>query len=286
MLEAEGGDLEQLYLTLALRKTEAFPVVREILLTGQPHHQRKVTKLLRYVGWAEAVPALLEVARSEEQHELARIGSLYALAAIGEKSVAPEMRTLLEKPGRRSTEKRILIALLARLGYHEGIAAMRPYLDHEDLLVRIYAVRSLAELGEHPNTDILVKATEDKDYVIREEACAALGSCGGSAASGRLTEMAKGDPISSVRQQARIGLLRIESAMMRDGERAVFLERLLSESDRTVRDWAVRSLATECGMDGRRILRKTAAGLTAQGRKSAFYLLVLPGASANFREVY
>ena len=285
-LTSQGPVLEKAYLALALRKEEALPAVTEKLRTGLPHEKRAMTKVLRYLGWSEAVPALIEIVTSDTEHSLARIGSLYALGAIGDQSVGPTLIDTLHEPERSPTEKGITIATLARLGFHGAVPSIAPFTAHRNRLVRIFAVRALAELGEQPNAQVLLDALESDDYLVRQEACAALGSVGGGDSVARLEEVVRVDPHSSVREHARVALFMIRMKALPFSKHAAFLQNLLRDKDRKVRSWALSALATGCGEEGREALRRLAEDDSRLGEKSVVHLLVLEGAGPNFRAGY
>lgn len=284
LLTAEGVRLQQVYLALAVRKQEAIPIVLEKLETGTPYQKRKISKLLRYGRWPETVPKLLQIASSNGEHEISRIGALYALGAIGKKSAGPTITAFLDEPERGPTEKRIIISTLARLKYRAAIPKIEEYLTHENLLVRIFSARALAELGQAIDVAILFEALQNEDYVIRQEACGAFGSVGGSNAAVKLDEISRMDTHRSVRRAAKLALNRIEMSSMSRAEKATFLVELLSDPDKKARSWAIRLLATECGEEGTTKLREIASQPTREGRKAADQLLMLTGASNNAAE--
>jgi HEAT repeat protein len=176
-----------------------------------------------------------------------------------------------------------MIAVLARLGYRKAIPQIRRYADHDDPLVRIFTTRALAELGRKPATDVLLESLDSKDPVIRREACAALASCGGPQAAVRLNEMARMDRIESVRDEAKIGLFRMQAERMNELERSELLTSLLGRPEKKVRAWAVRSLAYQCGQPGRDRLRKALKAEQREKARIAFHLLVQQDADVNFR---
>jgi len=278
--------LERTYLALALRKAEALPIVRDRLQSGSPYEKRAMTKLVRYLGWPEAFSSLVKTVTSDTEHPIARIGALYTLGAIGDKSAGPVLINVLGNAKRNLTEKRVAIATLARLGIHEAVHAITPFATHPDTLVRIFAIRALAELNQKPNTEPLFEALESDDYVVRQEACAALGSVGGVDAVVSLKFAAANDPHGSVRQDARIALLRIKIAPLPLADRVSLLEGHLLDEDKRVRFWALSTLATQCDEKGREVLRKNAGERTRIGQKCLFYLVAPTDTSASLQGGY
>jgi HEAT repeat protein len=279
LIETEGSQLEEVYLALSLRKQEAVRIVLEKLETGTPAAKRKVTKLLRYGRWPEAVPKLLEVVSSDNEHEISRTGALYALGAIGDRSAGPTIAELLDKPNRSPTEKRIMIATLARLNYRTAIPKIKEYLTHENLLVRIFSARALAELGQTVDAAILFDALQNEDYVVRQEACGALGSVGGPNVISKLEDVSQNDPHSSVRSAARIALNRSKTSRLPEAEKSRLIKGLVSDPDKNVRSWAIETLDRECGENGKKSLREMASQQTSEGRKAAIHLLMTAGTS-------
>jgi len=286
ILVSQGPSLEQNYLALAARKPAVLPVVLQRLREGKAHEKRMMTKILRYVGWPEAVPTLIGIIESDTEHPLARIGSTYALGAIGDESAGPALLGVLRSPNRSVTEKGVAIASLARIGHREAVPAIRPYATDANIRMRIIAVRALAELGQKPDTKTLFEAVESNDYVVREEACAALGVVGGVDAMATLKTKAATDPHRAVRSQAGVALLSAEMIALPTTERIGFLEQSLADQDKQVRRWAVSTLATRCGEEGRSLLRKKAQQDSATGQVCRSTLLLLEGAAPRFRGRY
>ena len=284
--KTQGYSLERAYLALALRKEEALPVVLETLRAGPPQEQRAMTKVLRYLGWSEAVPALIEVATSDTGHPLARTGSLYALGAIGDQAAGPALVRALQNAQRSLTEKGVTIAALARLGFRDAIPHIRPLTTHANIHLRLFALRAMAELGEDCDTKILVQALNHNDYLVRQEACAALGAVGRQATIAKLNEVADTDHHSSVRREAQIAILRITISKQPLAQRVNLLEQALVHKDGRIASWAISTLATRCGDQGRAVLREQAKQNSRIGHKSSVSLLMSLGASSRFRGRY
>lgn len=273
-IKTEGSSLEDKSLAMALRKQEALPILLQELDTGTPYDKRKVTKFLRMARWNETVPKLLEIATSDQEHELSRIAALHTLGSIGNKSIAQSLVPLLKKDNRGSTEKRIIIATLARLKYRPAISSIEPFINHENPLVRIFALRALAELGQSVDKKILFSFLESEDYVIRQETCGALGVIGGYDAIIKLQSMAQNDWHEAVRDAAQMALYEIEARGLKHAQQCTFYEQMALNSDKKISNWAIQKLAHECGENGKEMLRKLARHDTSQGRKSAVYLIL------------
>jgi len=282
-LGAEGEAARLACAAMALRKDESLPAILEALRDGPVLRQHKVTKLVRYLRWREAVPALLEVASSDEAHWVARLGCLHALGATGDASAAPRVAALLDRAGRQTVEVRAMLAVLARLGHRQSIPAIRRYVGHEEPLVRLYAIRALAELGEAPPIEEAMRAARAEDYVVREEACGVLGACGGREARARLDDLAATDPVASVRQEAHLSLFRMDAVALDDGERAALAERVLSDPAPRLRAWALRVLACECGARGREVLSRVMQSPSADSLTVGLYLLAYADAASDRR---
>jgi len=117
---AQGGDLETVYLACCLRKKETLPVVLRTLQGGQLQDKRMATKLLRYIGWPEAVPVLTALLRDKDESSIARIGALYALGAIGAKGAGADIAAVLEREDVKGTERGLAMIALGRLRDQPG----------------------------------------------------------------------------------------------------------------------------------------------------------------------
>jgi HEAT repeat protein len=256
---AEGSRLEELYPVLAVRKQEAVPTVLEKLKTGTVAEKRKMTKLLRQTRWPEAVPKLLEMATSDKEHEISRIGALYSLGAIGNRAIAARIAEQLDKAGRSTTENRVIISTLARLKYKPAIQKIEKYVDANDPLLRIFAARAIAELDDRTHTDmiaVLDPLLGSDDYLVRREACSALGSCNTAADRSLLGAIASSDPDSSVREEAGLAILRIDIRNASNAERIGLLEQATKGKNEHIRLWVISELVSEEGPEGKRIIEK------------------------------
>ena len=132
-LATEGSQLHDLQVALSIRKYEVLPLIYDKLQTGNALEKRKITKLLRYGDWQELAPVLVEMAISDDEHELSRIGALYALGAAGntvDTTVGRDISSILDKTNRSIVEKRTAISTLARIGYREAVPQIEPFLSH------------------------------------------------------------------------------------------------------------------------------------------------------------
>jgi HEAT repeat protein len=129
LIATEGDELQDVFLALKLRKQETLNPLLGKLDSGTPYEKRKVTKFLRVVRWNDAVPKLLNIATSDEEHELSRISALYTLGSVGNKDVAPSLVPLLNS-NRTIMEKELLLRPL-----HDCITQMQfPLLSHMPIM--------------------------------------------------------------------------------------------------------------------------------------------------------
>lgn len=273
-MKAEGASLEDKFLALTLRKKEALAYLLSELDTGTAYEKRKITKFLRVVRWNEAVPKLLAIAASDQEHELSRISALYALGSIGNKSVAHALVLLLERETRGPTEKRVIIATLARLKYYAAIPSIESFASHENPLVCIFALRALAELGKSSDPGKLLTFLESDDYVIRQEACGALGFIGGTDIMTKLRDIAENDWHEAVRNAAHTALYEIEASGLKPTQRCTFYEQTSLIPEKNISNWAIQKLVYDCGINGVASLHNLAGNNTPRGRTCAVYLIL------------
>lgn len=273
-LLAEGSTLYEVNIAHVLRKKEVLPVVLKKIQECPPIEKRKITKLLRDVQWPEATSYLLNIVLSDEEHELSRIGALYAIGSIGKKSVGNDILPLLDKSSRGITEKRIIIATLARLKHKQSIPKIRQYISNENIFIRLYAIRALSELGEKVDESIILNLINNKDYVIRQEACNALASTEYPEAKRILDEILKNDSHESVKRTAKIALSRLNVSKMSNEEKAIYLEKMIHDSDKKIKRWAINTLANKCEEKGKAVLIKKASIKTVDGKQAIYELIM------------
>ena len=278
----QGMTLEQAYLAACLRKEEVLPHVLGMLQTGALPERRMMTKFLRYVGWPEALPVLTGIIQNREEGSVIRIAALYAVAAIGDADAAPAVVSALKASVEGSVERRIAESTLGTLKYRKALPDIETLRAGNDPLAQIYHSYALAQLGGKADPQPLYDALSSDDYVIRQEACAVLGMLGGLDATAVLAAVVRNDAHSGVRQAARVALITLETAALPEPERARVLKESATDPDKGVWTWAISSLATDCGKDGREALRALATENTRVGEKSRFYLVVLETAGEHF----
>lgn len=113
-----------------------------------------------------------------------RAAAAEALAALGERSVVPE---LLEMLGSWNAASRSGAALaLGMLSVAEAVPALREKLTDSEPSVRAAAARSLGHLGDSGATGPLAEALNDADPLVRLSAAKGLGLLGDPAAADAL----------------------------------------------------------------------------------------------------
>jgi len=273
--EATGGpDVQLIFQALALRKNEALPVVRERLRAGAMYETHLLPKFLRLCPWPETKPELLALAGESGEQWLPRQGALYALGALGDVSVGPEVAGILRDPACPNGVRLVSIATLARIGYREGAAAIRPCTEDPDLHLRLFAWRALAELGEPVNRDFLLAALQNEEYLIRQEACEALAAAGGAGLSDRLQSMARNDPHEAVRDAAAQALLQQEIRGLTPARKLALLGRRLEGAERHNALWIIQTILAQCGKEGRAFVSTLASESSRLGERASALLIL------------
>jgi len=255
---AGGPDTQLIFQALALRKQEALPLLKARLNDGGMWEKHMLTKFLRACPWPEATPELLDLVRDEGEHWLPRLGALHALAALGEMAAGPEAVRILESPRSPDNLRLAAIAVVARLGYREGVPAVAPFEQNEQIHLRLFATRALAELGEPVDRTSLLSAAQDDDYVVRQEASEALWAVAGDEVTATLKRMAQSDGNEAVRAAAAQSLLRRELRGRSAHEKTRILQQSLEKADRLTRLWTVHTLLQEGQEEGRAFLETLA----------------------------
>jgi hypothetical protein len=257
LAEVPGGpDLQMILQVLALRKPEALPLVRDRLKTGEMWEKHMLTKFLRLCPWPETMPELLALAQNRSEQWLARQGSLYSLGALGDASAGPQITAILREPDCPAGVQLAAISALARIGCTKAASAIRPFTEHEDKHVRLFANRALAELGQPVDQPFLLSALESADYLLRQEACEALGPVPDSEVSQKLERLAATDPHEGVRDAANRALLQRGIAGRTQSGKLDFLAAALDQAERHTATWIIQTMLKECGAGGRDFVQR------------------------------
>jgi len=258
--EVTGGpDVQLIFQALALRKQEALPLVKDRLRTGEMFEKHMLTKFLRLCPWPETKPELVALASETGEQWLPRQGALYALGSLCDVTVGSEVAAILGEAGCPKGVQLVAIATLARIGYKDAENSIRPFLEDRDIHVRLFASRALGELGEPVNRDILFSALQDSEYLVRQEACEALGAVGGADVTGKLQSIAASDPHEAVRDAASQALLQSEIRGHTPTEKLALLKGSLERAERHNALWILQTILAQCGDNGRAFVGSLAA---------------------------
>ena len=252
LTEIPGGpEIHQIFQTMAVRKKEALPIIKQKLRTGTMWEKHMLTKFLQYCPWPEVHAELASVARDSGQHWLCRQGALYALGELGDSTAGPEILPILSEPNCPRGVQLVAISTLARIGYRQAASTINIFTKHEDVHIRLFAHRALAEFGEPVDRQFLLSALDDKNYIVREEACGALAAVEGEDITQRLQYVAGYDFHESVRTAARIGLLERQLKGRSSAEKLDILRKAMASPERRTAPWIIRTILNKCGPEGR-----------------------------------
>ena len=158
---------------------------------------------------------------------------------------APALGALLAAPGARSQATiKGLLQVTSRIGVAADPGAIRSLAAHEDLEIRVEAVRVVGALEPDPRSgDVCLAAMDDAEWPVRAIAAASLGRLQDERALPRLAR-AMGDPAYWVRHH-------VAEAMASMGEPgAEALRRALRDANPFVRDMAAQVLFMRALADG------------------------------------
>jgi len=279
LVEAPGGPETQLILqALALRKAEALPLVKARLRAGEFWEQSMLTKFLRMCPWAETKEELFALATTKSEHWLPRQGALYALGSLGDASAGPEAVTILTDPDSRVNLRMAAISTIARVGFKDGSSHIRPFLEDDNIHVRLSATRALAELGDSVvNKEFLLSALQNQDYVVRQEASETLWAVAGQDVTAKLQAVATTDFSEAVRDAAAQSLLRRELQGRNDSERMAVLQSALERAERLTALWILRSMLEQGGEEGRAVVGELTTRGDRLGERARAYLIYSSG---------
>lgn len=276
--ETPGGpDIQSLFQVLALRKQEALPLVKEGLQTGEMWEKHMLTKFLRLCLWPETQPELLALATAKTEHWLPRQGALYALGSLGDASIGPEAVAILTAAESRDDLQMAAISTIARVGFRDGASAISRFLENDNIHIRLFATRALAELGEPVNKESLLAALQNSDYVVRQEASETLWAVAGQDITEKLQTVAKSDFNEAVRDAAAQSLLRRELQGRNAAEKVAILKSALDGTGRLTALWVLRTMLEQGGEEGRAAVSQLTTRADRLGERARAYLIFNSG---------
>lgn len=273
LADIDGGpEIQQVLRAIALRKQEALPAIKARLYTGNIWDKKAMTRLLRCSPTPEAYPDLLALALRKDEHWLTRMGALYALGELGDVSAGRSVMGILSEPNCPAGVQLAAISTLARIGYREAAIAIREFEQHEDIHLRLFASRALAEFGEPVERQYVISALENQDYVVRKEACEALATVEGEDIAERLATAAQTDYNEAVRIAARIALLCRETRIQTASQKLTTFQNALDKADRRTASWILWRILRECGPEGRSFIETLGSQDTVGGERARTFL--------------
>ena len=272
--ETPGGrDIQEIMTALIVRKAEALPYLREILRSGTLWEKKIATELLSASPWPETYEELLQLAQAQGEHYLARQGALFALGALGKPEAGAAIVAILQEPDLPPTVQLPAISALGRIGYLDAVDPLRAFTTNDVVQVRIFAWRSLQELGQPADREYLLSLLDGPDYAVREDACGALALVDGDDVERRLRQVAEKDEHQAVRQGAHQALIRRALPGLSDSEKWALLRAEMDRAEFHTQTWIIRTMLEECGSEGRAGVAALAREDNRLGERAATYLL-------------
>ena len=197
---ASRAQLRPLFASLPLREKES-----QALWSRHWERRMQAAERLGYLGDSVSVPALLDAL--QDPVLAVRFAAARSLSAMGEIRAIPQIVLAFDLPGDMNQRRVAEILhdfgsagtgqLLDILGNEDGtfsdnatgvaarvlgmlrapqaVEPLLPLLGHEDFRVRLNAVRSLGQIGDHATADAVAKLAEDPAWEVRNAAAQALG---------------------------------------------------------------------------------------------------------------
>jgi HEAT repeat protein len=217
-----------------LGDTAVVPRLVELLCDRDPAVRREAIRALGQLGAVEAVPDIADAI--EGLKEWSNLLLLMALIRMGPAGV-PAIGALLAEPGARSPAMlKGLLQVTSRIGVATDPAVIRSLASHEDMEVRVEAVRVLGAITPDPRSgDVCLAAIDDAEWPVRAIAASSLGRLRDERALPRLAR-SMGDPAYWVRHH-------VAEAMASLGDSgAEALRHALHDANPFVRDMASQAL--------------------------------------------
>ncbi|XP_005102844.2 uncharacterized protein LOC101856198 [Aplysia californica] len=149
-------------------------------------------------------------------------------------SLARENLALRDVFDVESSVRTVAIENIGKFGSPSVMAALRDLLEDPDANVRAVATVSLSRCmvpGDEVTYSALLKSLDDKDRLVREAGCLAMGHLKDSRVVQKLIEMWRNDVISHVREAASAALTEIGGA---EAQEAMRVTRILSDEIQTL----------------------------------------------------
>jgi HEAT repeat protein len=217
-----------------LGDASAVPRLVQLLRDRDPAVRREAIRALGDLRAVEAVPDIADAI--EAMGEWSNLLLLMALIRMGP-DCAPAIGALLAAPGARmpATIKGLLL-VTSRIAVAADPATIRALASHDEMEIRVEAVRVLGAIAPDPRSgDICLAAMDDAEWPVRAIAASSLGRLRDERAIPRLAR-AMGDPAYWVRHH-------IAEAMASMGEPgAEALRAALHDANPFVRDMAAQAL--------------------------------------------
>ncbi|HJR49483.1 MAG TPA: HEAT repeat domain-containing protein [Gemmatimonadales bacterium] len=217
-----------------LGDTAVVPRLVELLCDQDPAVRREAIRALGELRAVEAVPDIADAI--EGLKEWSNLVLLMALIRMGP-ACAPAIGALLAEHGARSPAMlKGLLQVTSRIGVATDPAMIRALASHEDMEIRVEAVRVLGAIEPDPRSgDVCLAAMDDAEWPVRAIAASSLGRLRDERALARLRG-AMGDPAYWVRHH-------VAEAMASMGEAgSESLRDALHAANPFVRDMAAQAL--------------------------------------------
>jgi HEAT repeat protein len=225
-----------------LGDTAAVPRLVGLLCDRDPAVRREAIRALGQLRAVETVPDIADAI--EGLKEWNNLLLLMALIRMGP-ACAPAIGALLAVPGARSTAMlKGLLQVTSRIGVATDPAVVRSLASHDDMEIRVEAMRVLGAVAPDPRSgDVCLAAMDDPEWPVRAIAASSLGRLRDERAVVRLRQ-AMGDPAYWVRHH-------VAEAMASMGEPgAEALRDAVSDANPFVRDMAAQALFMRALSDG------------------------------------
>jgi HEAT repeat protein len=217
-----------------LGDTAMVPRLVELLCDRDPAVRREAIRALGQLRAVETVPDIADAI--EGLKEWNNLLLLMALVRLGP-ACAPAIGALLAEPGARSPAMlKGLLQVTGRIGVATDPTVIRSLASHDDMEIRVEAVRVLGAIAPDPRSgDVCLGAMDDAEWPVRAIAASSLGRLRDERAVARLRGV-MGDPAYWVRHH-------VAEAMASLGEPgAEALRDALRDANPFVRDMANQAL--------------------------------------------
>ncbi len=239
------------------RRKEAIPVLRSILHEGTVAEIRYAVTLLGTMRDKGAAPELIELTKSQDVDISSR--TFKALRDIKAVESLPRLREILAMKSFSQSGLSSAIVAVGFLGDKNDISLLVPYLVHSNPVVKFAAAAMIGNLGGTEGKSLVLDKLNGSELAERGHAIQAASFLNDPETEKKLVELSEYESRSQSEARKYLTMRRIRTIDSQK-ERITSLLQLSQDSDHTLANWALESLADMETDESRAVLKEISQG--------------------------